>query len=88
MEDLIALTRKFGRYGYRRIAAMLRDTGWQVNDKRIERLWRQEGLKVPSKQAKKGRLWTNDGSCIRLRPEHRDHVWSYDFMHHLSLIHI
>lgn len=80
--DMIELVRQYGRYGYRRIAALLRDAGWQVNDKRIERLWRREGLKVPMKQSKKGRLWLNDGSCIRLRPAHRDHVWSYDFVHH------
>lgn len=61
---------------------MLRDAGWLVNDKRVERLWRREGLKVPMKQPKKGRLWLNDGSCVRLRPEYRDHVWSYDFVHH------
>ena len=61
---------------------MLRGAGWQVSDGRIERLWRREGLKVPRKQPKKGRLWLNDGSCIRLRPEYRDHVWSYDFVHH------
>ena len=53
----------------------------RVNDKRIERLWRRDGLKVPMKQPKKRRLWLNDGSCVRLRPEHRDHVWSYDFVH-------
>lgn len=82
VEDMIALTRKFGRFGYRRIAAMLRSAGWEVNDKRVERLWRREGLKVPMKQPKKGRLWLNDGSCIRLAAEHRDHVWSYDFVHH------
>jgi putative transposase len=80
--DMIELARQYGRYGYRRVAALLRDAGWQVNDKRIERLWKREGLKVPSKQPKKGRLWLNDGSCVRLRPEHRDHVWSYDFVHH------
>ncbi|WP_298852902.1 IS3 family transposase [uncultured Ruegeria sp.] len=80
--DMIELTRRYGRYGYRRIAAMLRDAGWLVNDKRVERLWRREGLKVPMKQPKKGRLWLNDGSCVRLRPEYRDHVWSYDFVHH------
>ncbi|WP_421854935.1 IS3 family transposase [Oricola sp.] len=79
--DMIELTRQYGRYGYRRIAAVLREAGWQVNDKRVERLWRREGLKVPMKQPKKGRLWLTDGSCIRLRPEHRDHVWSYDFVH-------
>ena len=80
--DMIELTRQYGRYGYCRIAALLRDAGWQVNDKRVERLWRREGLKVPMKQPKKGRLWLNDGSYVRLRPEHRDHVWSYDFVHH------
>ncbi len=79
--DMIELTRGYGRYGYSRIAALLRDAGWQVNDKRIERLWRREGLKVPSKQPKKGRLWLNDGSCLRLIPAYRDHVWSYDFVH-------
>ena len=78
---MIELTRQYGRYGYRRIAALLRDAGWQVNDKRIERLWRREGLKVPAKQPKKGRLWLNDGSCLRLKPQYRNHVWSYDFVH-------
>ena len=63
--DMIELARQYGRYGYRRIAALLRDAGWQVNDKRVERLWRREGLKVPEKQPKRGRLWLNDGSCIR-----------------------
>ena len=58
----------------------MRNEGWRVNHKRVERIWRLEGLKVPSKQPKKGRLWLNDGSCIRLRPEYRDHVWSYDFV--------
>ena len=82
VQDMIALARQYGRYGYRRIAALLRDAGWQVNDKRVERLWRREGLKVPVKQPKKGRLWLNDGSCIRLRPTYVDHVWSYDFVHH------
>ncbi|MCK0172542.1 IS3 family transposase [Aliiroseovarius sp. S1123] len=82
VSDMIELTRQYGRYGYRRIAALLRDAGWQINDKRVERLWRREGLKVPMKQPKKGRLWLNDGSCVRLRPEYRNHVWSYDFVHH------
>ena len=72
--DMIELARQYGRYGYRRLAALLRDAGWEVNDKRVERLWKREGLKVPAKQPKKGRLWLNDGSCIRLRPEYRDHV--------------
>jgi putative transposase len=72
----------YGRYGYRRITAMLNSSGrgWQVNHKRVERIWRMEGLKVPKKQPRRGRLWLNDGSCIRLRPEHKDHVWSYDFV--------
>ena len=82
VEDMIELSRQYGRYGYRRIAALLRDAGCQVNDKRVERLWRREGLKVPYKQPKRGRLWLNDGSCIRLKPLHRNHVWSYDFVHH------
>ena len=78
---MIELARQFGRYGYRRIAALLREAGWSVSDGRIERLWRREGLKVPQKQPKKGRLWLNDGSCVRLRPEYRNHVWSDDFVH-------
>jgi putative transposase len=79
--DIIALASKYGRYGYRRITSLLKSTqGWQVNHKRVERIWRREGLKVPQKQPKRGRSWLNDGSCIRLRPEHKDHVWSYDFM--------
>jgi putative transposase len=78
--DIIVLATKYGRYGYRRITALLNEKGWLVNHKRIERIWRREGLKVPKKQPKRGRLWLNDGSCIRLRPEHKDHVWSYDFV--------
>ncbi|MDX5986378.1 IS3 family transposase [Sphingomonas echinoides] len=79
-EDIIALARQYGRYGYRRVTALLRDAGWHVNRKRVERIWRREGLKVPQKQPKRGRLWLNDGSCIRLRPEYPGHVWSYDFV--------
>ena len=78
--DIIALATQYGRYGYRRITALLRHAGWQVNRKRVERIWRREGLKVPHKQPKKGRLWLNDGSCVRLRPERPNHVWSYDFV--------
>jgi transposase InsO family protein len=80
--DIISLATKYGRYGYRRITAMLNnsDNDWQVNHKRVERIWRQEGLKMPKKQPKRGRLWLNDSSCIRLRPEHKNHVWSYDFV--------
>jgi putative transposase len=78
--DVTALATRYGRYGYRRITALLSEKGWRVNHKRVERIWRREGLKVPKKQPKRGRLWLNDGSCIRLRPEHKDHVWSYDFV--------
>lgn len=78
--QIIALATRYGRYGYRRITALLQREGFRVNHKRIERLWRREGLKVPQKQPKRGRLWLNDGSCIRLRPERKDHVWSYDFV--------
>lgn len=77
---IIALATRYGRYGYRRITALLRSEGWRVNHKRVERVWRQEGLKVPQKQPKRERLWFNDGSCIRLRPERKNHVWSYDLM--------
>jgi putative transposase len=79
-EDIIALARQYGCYGYRRVTALLRSAGWTVNRKRVERIWRREGLKVPQKQPKRGRLWLNDGSCIRLRPEYPGHVWSYDFV--------
>jgi transposase InsO family protein len=78
--QIIDLAKQYGRYGYRRITALLRREGWHVNRKRVERIWRQEGLKVPQKQPKRGRLWLNDGSCVRLRPEHANHVWAYDFV--------
>ncbi len=79
--DIVELARRYGRYGYRKIAELLRSTaGWVVNDKRVERIWRCEGLKVPAKQPKRGRLWLADGSCIRLRAERPNHVWSYDFV--------
>jgi len=74
----------YGRYGYRRRTALLQIERWKVNHKRIERIWRSEGLKVPQRQPKRRRLWFNDGSCIRLRPEHPDHVWSYDFVQHYT----
>ena len=79
-EAIVAKAREYGRYGYRRVTALLRADGWHVNPKRVERIWRREGLKVPAKQPKRKRLWLNDGSCVRLRPQHRDHVWSYDFI--------
>lgn len=78
---IIQLACCYGRYGYRRVTILLKHEGWKVNHKRVERIWRREGLKVPKKQAKRGRLWLNDGSCIRLRPTHKNHVWSYDFIH-------
>jgi transposase InsO family protein len=77
---IVELAREYGRYGYRRITALLRGEGWRVNLKRVERIWRQEGLKVPKRQPQRGRLWLSDGSCIRKRAERKDHVWSYDFV--------
>lgn len=78
VERIIDLACQYGRYGYHRITALLRNEGWEVNHKRIERIRRQEGLKVPKKQSKRRRLWLTNGSCIRLRPERKNHVWSYD----------
>jgi putative transposase len=78
--DIVALARRYGRYGYRRSTALLRHAGWSVNRKRVERIWRREGLKVPAKQPKRDRLWRADGSCIRLRPERPNQVWAYDFV--------
>ena len=77
---IVALATKYGRYGYRRIAVLLRNAGWQVGKERVQRIWRREGLKVPAKQRPRGRLWLEDGSCVRLRPERANHVWSYDFV--------
>jgi putative transposase len=77
---IIDLALQYGRYGYRRITEMLKREGFWVNHKRVERIWREEGLKVPKRQPKRKRLWLNDGSCIRLRPMHQNHVWSYDFV--------
>lgn len=77
---IIDWARQYGRYGYRRITALLRAEGWACNHKRVERIWRREGLKVPARQPKRGRLWLNDGSCVRLRPERANHVWAYDFV--------
>jgi transposase InsO family protein len=77
---IITLADRYGRYGYRRITIKLREAGWNVGKDRVERIWRREGLKVPQKQKPRGRLWLNDGSCVRLRPEHQNHIWSYDFV--------
>jgi putative transposase len=71
---IIELASQYGRYGYRRIAALFRESGWRVGKDRVQCIWRREGLKVPQKQKARGRLWLNDGSCIRLRPSHRNHV--------------
>jgi transposase InsO family protein len=79
-QAIMALAVQYGRYGYRRITTLLNDAGWPVGTDRVQRIWRREGLKVPRKQRPRGRLWLNDGSCIRLRPERRNHVWSYDFV--------
>jgi putative transposase len=79
-QRIIELAALYGRYGTPRITALLHREGWPVNHKRVERIWRQEGLKVPQKQPKRGRLWLNDGSCVRNRPQHQDHVWAYDFV--------
>lgn len=78
--EVIKLASNYGRYGYRRITAMLKTCGWIVNHKRVERIWRECGLKVPGKQPKRKRIWLGDGSCVRMRPEHKNHVWSYDFI--------
>jgi putative transposase len=79
-QTILALATKYGRYGYRRITVLLRNAGWQVGKDRVQRIWRREGLKVPQKQRPRGRLWLHDGSCIRLRPERANHVWSHDFV--------
>jgi putative transposase len=77
---IVSLASQYGRYGYRRITSLLAASGWHVGCDRVQRIWRREGLKVPRRQKPRGRLWLNDGSCIRLRPQHRNHVWSYDFV--------
>jgi transposase InsO family protein len=82
--EIIALASAYGRYGYRRITALLQARGWQVGKDRVQRIWRREGLKVPAKQRARGRLWRNDGSCVRLRPERANHVWSYDFVRSMT----
>jgi transposase InsO family protein len=79
-ERIVELATQYGRYGYKTITDMLRLEGWEVGKDRVYSIWREEGLKVPQKQPKRGRLWLADGSCIRLRPQHKNHVWSYDFV--------
>ena len=80
VKRMIELATQYGRYGYRIVTGMLRNEGWRVNHKRVERLWRKEGLKVPQRLKPRRRLWLNDGSCVRLRPLRRNHVWTYDFV--------
>ena len=80
VKEIINLAKEYGRYGYRMITGLLNLSGWGINHKRVERIWRREGLKVPQKQPKRRRLWLNDGSCVRLRPRYKNHVWSYDFV--------
>ena len=77
---VIALAKEYGRYGYRTVTDLLRQEGWAVGYDRVYTIWRQEGLQVPRKQPKRARLWRADGSGVRLRPTHRNHVWSYDFV--------
>lgn len=78
--EIVELASQFGRYGYCRITAFLRQRGRHVNHKRVERIRRYEGLKVPAKQPKRGRLWPDDGACVRLQPAWKDHAWAYDFV--------
>ena len=78
---LVRLAKQYGRYGYRKIAELLRIEGWQVNHKKVERLRREEGLQIPQRHRKRKRLYHKDSSVIRLRPKYQNHIW-------LSLIHI
>jgi transposase InsO family protein len=78
--SILRLASQYGRYGYRQITGLLWQEGWDISRSRVERIWKLEGLKVPQKQPKRGRLWLADGSCIRLRPTRRNHVWSWDFV--------
>jgi len=82
--DIVELGKQYGRYGYRRIHGLLQQAGWGIGLSVVERIWRREGLKVPKKQPRRRRLWLNDGSCIRLRPERPGHVWSYDFIEDIT----
>jgi putative transposase len=83
-QAIVAYAAEYGRYGYRRVTALLNERGWSVGKDRVQRIWRREGLKVPKKQRPRGRLWLDDGSCVRLRAQRANHVWSYDFVHHAT----
>ena len=78
---LIRLAKQYGRYGYRKIYELLRIEGWTINHKKVERLWREEGLQLPQRHKKRKRLYHKDSSVIRLRPKHPNHIWSIDFVH-------
>lgn len=78
---LIRLAKRYGRYGYRKIARLLQIEGWRVNHKRVERLWREEGLQLPHRHKRRKRLYHKDSSVIRLRPQYPNHIWSVDFVH-------
>ena len=79
-QRIVSLACQYGRYGYRMITGMLNRGGWRVGKDRVSRIWRKEGLRVPKRQRPRARLWLNDGSCVRLRAEHANHIWSYDFV--------
>lgn len=79
-DRILELATEYGRYGYKTITSMLQMEGFEVGKDKVHRIWQEEGLKVPQKQPKRSRLWLSDGSCIRLRPTHKNHVWSYDFV--------
>ena len=78
-QRLVALSRENPRYGYRRVWALLRREGWRVNRKRVQRVWREAGLMVPSKECKRRRMGASENSIMRRQAEYIDHVWSYDF---------
>ena len=78
---MIRLAKQHGRYGYREITELLRIEGCRINHKKVERLWREEGLKLPERHKKQRRLYHKDSSVIRLRPMHPNHVWAIDFVH-------
>ena len=80
IQRMTELALQYGRYGFRRITVLLLSEGWEINHNCIERIWRKGGLKVPQCQLKEGQLWLKNGDCVRLRPEHKNHVWSYDFV--------
>ena len=78
---MIKLAKQYGRYGYRKITELLRIEGFRVNHKKVERLWRQEGLQLPQRHKRRKRLYHKDSSIIRLRPQFANHIWSIDFVH-------